>query len=151
MRTFYPAQRFGRAAQNCDAMSLYITFGKSMKTFLALCIILFVPLAYSAEIKRDLPIKNGDYQFQHKYAEHPHLKSIHFLVKIRGSHIAVSNAERSDVFPIGLIEEGTLMFHVGGQEWIISTSPNDIKAKEVGGCSDGPNVVDLIKKIYWTC
>jgi len=122
-----------------------------MKSFLALLMILFIPLAYSAEVKKVLPIKNGDYQFQHKFAEHPDMESIHFLVKIRGSHIAVLNVESSDVFPMGLIEEGTLMFHEGEQEWIISTSPNDINAKEVGGCSDGPTVVDLIKKIYWSC
>ena len=24
-------------------------------------------------------------------------------------------------------------------------------ATEVGGCSDGPEVVDLKKRIYWTC
>lgn len=122
-----------------------------MKSFLALLMILIIPLAYSTEVKKVLPIKNGDYQFQHKFAEHPDMESIHFLVKIRGNHIAVSNVESSDIFPIGLIEEGTLMFHEEEQEWIISTSANDIKAKEVGGCSDGPTVVDLIKKIYWSC
>jgi len=122
-----------------------------MKSFLALLLMLFVPLAYSAEVKKVLPIKNGDYQFQHKFAEHPDMESIHFLVRIRGNHIAVSNVENSDVFPKGLIEEGTLMFHEGDQEWIISTSPNDINANEVGGCTDGPTVVDLVKKIYWSC
>lgn len=119
---------------------------------LALLTILFIPIyAYSAESTNPLRIKNGEYIFQHKFAEHPHIDSIHFIVKIQGNHIVVSNIENSEVFPKGLIEEGTLMFHKKTQGWIISTSPKDINAKEVGGCSDGPTVVDLINKIYWSC
>lgn len=34
------------------------------------------------------------------------------------------------------------------QEWIISASLNDIDTNEVGRCSDGSTVVDLINKIY---
>ncbi|MDP2229612.1 hypothetical protein [Methylotenera sp.] len=37
------------------------------------------------------------------------------------------------------------------QEWIISASLNDIDTNEVGRCSNGSTVVDLINKIYWTC
>ena len=123
-----------------------------MKRFLVLLTILFIPLlAYAAELKIPLPIKSGEYIFQHKFAEHPDMESIHFRVKINGNHIVVSNVENSEVFPIGLIDEGTLMFHEKAQEWIISTSPEDINAEEVGGCSDGPTVVDLVHKIYWSC
>ena len=123
-----------------------------MKRFLVLITILLIPLwAYSVEIKKPLPIKNGEYIFKHKFAEHPAMDSTHFLVKIKGNHIVVTHVENSEVFPIGLIDEGTLMFHEKAQAWIISTSPKDINANEVGGCSDGPTVVDLINKIYWTC
>ena len=27
----------------------------------------------------------------------------------------------------------------------------DAGADEVGGCSDGPTVIDLVARIYWTC
>lgn len=29
--------------------------------------------------------------------------------------------------------------------------PSDADAPQVGGCSEGPDVVDLVRKIYWTC
>lgn len=36
-------------------------------------------------------------------------------------------------------------------QWVIVRSEADRHATEVGGCSDGPEVVDLQQKIYWTC
>lgn len=98
-----------------------------------------------------VPLKDGIYQFAHKFAEQPEIKSIHFVVTIKGQHIKVENKEKGDIFPLGLMEEGQLKWHKLTKQWIISTSASDINAKEVGGCSDGPTVVDLVNKIYWTC
>ena len=43
------------------------------------------------------------------------------------------------------------MWHPASKRWIIGEKPSDRSLQEVGGCSDGPEVVDLVRKIYWTC
>ena len=111
----------------------------------------FALTANSAEPKQHLPLKSGTYTFKHKFAEQSDAGSSPLVVKIKGKHIAVYNRESSAVFPKGLIEKGILMFHQKSQTWIISTSAEDINAEEVGGCSDGPTMVDLMNKIYWSC
>ncbi len=98
-----------------------------------------------------LPIRSGQYTFQHRFAEHPTVKSISFTAKINGTHIVLINKAKSDVFPKGVIAEGTLMWHAGSGQWIIGQEASDQLVKDVGGCSDGPEIIDLQKKIYWTC
>ena len=34
---------------------------------------------------------------------------------------------------------------------LILNFEEDKNAGYVGGCSDGPEVIDLAKKVYWTC
>ena len=99
------------------------------------------------------PLPSGDYVFVHKFAEaeHSNIPSIELDVQIRGRHIVLTNNDKTDVFPAGVVEEGTLMWHAASRQWIIGTKPTDIDAPDVGGCSDGPAVVDLERKIYWTC
>lgn len=98
-----------------------------------------------------LPIRSGLYVFQHQYAEQPTMSSITLLAKINGHHIVLINQSKSDVFPIGVIVDGTLAWHAQSQQWIVIQTQGERSAKDVGGCSDGPEVIDLIKKIYWTC
>jgi hypothetical protein len=107
--------------------------------------------AVAAEQK--MPLKDGEYIFEHKYAEaeQHNIKSISLIVTIREYHIVVTNKDRFEVFPKGVIEEGTLMWHSKSGQWIIGTSPSDKDADEAGGCTDGPMVIDLEKRIYWTC
>ncbi len=97
------------------------------------------------------PLPNGDYVFTHRFAEHPDIPSIKMAVQIRGRHVTVINNDRTDVFPAGLIEEGELMWHASSLQWIIGTNPSDAEAPDVGGCSDGPSVIDLQRRVYWTC
>ena len=61
------------------------------------------------------------------------------------------NETESSFMPLGLIDEGALGFHKRSNQWIIVRSKTDLEANEVGGCSDGPTVVDLKNKIYWSC
>jgi hypothetical protein len=96
-------------------------------------------------------LPSGDYVFVHKFAEHPDIPSIKLDVQIRGRHIVLTNNDRTDVFPAGVIEEGMLMWHAASGQWIIGTQPGAVDATEVGGCSDGPQVIDLERRIYWTC
>ncbi|MBO6621342.1 MAG: hypothetical protein JJ892_02055 [Balneola sp.] len=107
-------------------------------------------LCYSCTVQ--LPISNGTYLFQHKFAEHPNTSSdIRFEVIIDNPKIVVRNNEESKTWPRGIIEEGELFFQEASQKWIIIQSDKDKNALEVGGCTDGPTVVDLVNKIYWTC
>jgi len=102
---------------------------------------------------KQIPLKDGEYTFEHKYAEaeQHQIKSITLIVKIVGKHIMVINNDHDDVFPMGVLEEGTLMWHSESSQWIIGQNPSDANAPEVGGCSGGPTVIDLEKRIYWTC
>jgi hypothetical protein len=99
------------------------------------------------------PLASGEYVFVHKFAEaeQSNIPSIKLDVQIRGRHIVLTNNNESSAFPAGVIAEGTLMWHAGSGQWIIGTEPADAEAPEVGGCSDGPEVVDLERKVYWTC
>lgn len=121
-----------------------------MKAFAIAILFLFTATSVKAV---ELPIADGDYIFTHKYAEaeQSSIKSINLLVKISGHHIVVINSDRFEVFPEGVLEEGILMWHTKSQQWIIGSSPSDKEVLDVGGCSDGPTVVDLEKRIYWTC
>jgi len=99
------------------------------------------------------PLPSGDYVFVHKFAEaeQSNIPSIKLDVQIRGRHIVLTNNDKTDVFPAGVVEQGTLMWHAASGQWIIGTKPTDVDAAEVGGCSAGPAVVDLERRIYWTC
>lgn len=98
-----------------------------------------------------LPIRSGLYIFQHRYAEQPTMPSITLLAKINGHHIVLINQSQSDVFPMGVIVDGALAWHAQSKQWIVIQTKSDRSAKDVGGCSEGPDVIDLINKIYWTC
>ena len=98
-----------------------------------------------------VPLASGQYTFQHRYAEHPTMPSMRVTVTIRGTHITVTNPVAADPFPAGDIAEGQLMWHGASAQWIISEDDADRLVQDVGGCSDGPEVVDLEEKIYWTC
>jgi hypothetical protein len=98
-----------------------------------------------------IPLASGQYQFQHRFAEHPTLPSIRVDVAIDGDRIVVSNAVAADPFPSGVLAEGQLVWHPGSKQWIIADEASDRDAFDVGGCSDGPEVVDLENRIYWTC
>ena len=102
-------------------------------------------------VAKDVPISNGQYVFIHRFSEHPNMPSIKLNVKIEGKYIELVNMDDDSLFPFGVIASGELFWHTASGKWIIVTSPEDKEAKEVGGCSDGPEVVDLEKKIYWTC
>jgi hypothetical protein len=99
-----------------------------------------------------LPINSGKYELGLRFAEHPTIISTtKFVATIDGYHITVKNEGRTDVYPAGVIEEGTLMWHAPSQQWIIGQTDADRLAKDVGGCSGGPPVVDLVTFEYWDC
>ena len=121
-----------------------------MKFLAPLLLVLAISAAQASPAKQ-LPIGDGSYVFTHKDAEFENMVIGPVTVKIKGHHITVISHNPSDVFGQGIIDEGTLMWHNGSKEWIIGEHDADRFAKEVGGCSGGPTVVDLRKKIYWSC
>ena len=103
------------------------------------------------ESEPQLPLPSGQYVFQHRFAEHPEISSIRLDVTIKDAHITVINPTASDPFPAGVLSEGMLIWHAPSKQWIIGQQASDRLARDVGGCSDGPEVVDLENKTYWTC
>jgi len=91
------------------------------------------------------PLADGFYVFQQRYAEHPHMPGILLDTEIKQGKIYLTNNDRAGVFPLGLIDEGELYWHPRSGQWIIVNSAQDKSATEVGGCSDGPVMVDLKK------
>lgn len=49
-----------------------------------------------------------------------------------------------------ILDRGIILKHKSGQ-WIIGHSVKDKNAKEVGGCSEGPGVIDFKGKTFWLC
>lgn len=50
-----------------------------------------------------------------------------------------------------ILDQGIIIKHQPTGKWIIGHSPADRHAKEIGGCSDGPTVIDFKNKKWWTC
>ena len=96
-------------------------------------------------------ISDGEYVFKHRFAEHPNMDSIDLNVAIHNTLISVHNESVDSIFPLGLIDAGELFWHSQTQQWIIVNDEQDRQASDVGGCSGGPGVVDLVAQEYWTC
>ena len=50
-----------------------------------------------------------------------------------------------------ILDEGIIMKHKNSGKWIIGHHPKDIYAKEIGGCSEGPSIIDFKHKIWRSC
>ncbi|MBL7763841.1 MAG: hypothetical protein JNL23_10490 [Chitinophagaceae bacterium] len=50
-----------------------------------------------------------------------------------------------------IMDEGIIMKHKKTGKWIIGRKKEDINAKEIGGCSEGPSVIDFKNKKWWSC
>ena len=75
------------------------------------------------------------------------------MVEVKGDYVKIiyrGGTELSHTKPGDVIEEGLLLKHKSGV-WIISSNANDKELNEVGGCSDGPTVIDFKEKKWWTC
>ena len=118
-----------------------------MKSFLILSLIILTTSVSATEI----PLNDGTYKFTHRFAEHPTIPSITLDAKIEDGKITLVNPVTTDVFSEGVIDHGELYWHIPSNQWIVANSEKDKAAIEVGGCTDGPSVIDLEKMEYWTC
>ncbi|HXB45107.1 MAG TPA: hypothetical protein VNV85_13660 [Puia sp.] len=50
-----------------------------------------------------------------------------------------------------IIDQGMIMKHTKSGKWIIGHNARDKEAKQIGGCSGGPSVIDFKRKIFWSC
>jgi hypothetical protein len=119
-----------------------------MKTLLLACLFLFAFMSTKAQKPKD-----GTYTYSIAFAEWDG-KSLGATctVIIKGDSIKVVHngkgnltGEKGDILDAGII-----MKHKTGK-WIVGHSVTDKDAKEIGGCSDGPSVVDFKRKIFWSC
>lgn len=104
--------------------------------------------------QKALPYKNGTYTFDMIFTEfmtQPNKTTCTVIIK--GDHIRIE-MDGSGNLPGkkgDLITEGTLFKHERTGKWVIIKKEEDKTANEIGGCSDGPQVIDFEKKIFYTC
>lgn len=99
-----------------------------------------------------VPLAPGEYAFEQRFAEHPLMPGTGVVAVIAGDRIRIEDRRRSEERPDGsVLAEGTLAWHAPSRQWIIVTPATDPEASEVGGCTDGAEVVDFVAKTYWTC
>lgn len=116
------------------------------RTLTLLCLL---PLAVGA-VER-LPLRDGEYAFRHRSAKHQDLPAHPMVARISGTRIVLVNRKGSSVFPIGVVAEGELMWHDASKRWVLGRDPADHTAEVVGGCSVGPEAVDLRRRVYRLC
>lgn len=96
---------------------------------------------------------DGRYTYEVVYAEwDKRAKGQHVTVVIHGDSIRVIHAGGTLSGKKGeVIDSGIIMKHKPTGKWIIGRRPAAAHAKEVGGCSDGPAVIDFKKKQFHLC
>ena len=114
----------------------------------------FLFLFFCHEMQAQKP-KDGTYIYKTAFAEWGG-RSLGSLVTvvIKGNSIKVIANDKSNLSETkkgDIIEQGIIMKHKKTGKWIIGHKASDKFAKEVGGCSDGPTVIDFQNKKWWTC
>jgi hypothetical protein len=99
-----------------------------------------------------VPLASGTYRFQWKDAEFPNSSGFAVKVKIKGQRIRIVNEKTHGSAPIGVLEEGLLMWHAKSSQWIVGNDDSDKEAESAGGCdTSAPSVVDFKTRVIWTC
>lgn len=98
--------------------------------------------------------KSGSYTYSVAYAEWGG-KSLGSTctVKIKGDSIfIIHDGNKSMTGNKGdTLDHGIIMKHTKTGNWIIGRNAKDKDAKEIGGCSDGPSIIDFKRKKWWSC
>ncbi|UPK67427.1 hypothetical protein [Chitinophaga filiformis] len=113
-------------------------------------LLLFVIYACKSYAQRP---KNGTYTYQVAFAEYQGRSlGATVLVKIKGDSIyVIHNGNNLSGKKGEVIDCGIIMQHRKTGEWIIGHHSSDKLAPYVGGCSDGPRVIDFVHKKFWLC
>jgi len=97
------------------------------------------------------PIATGSYRFELRDPEFPDQAPIETRATVLLDEVVFITVGNSSRFPAGTRFEGKLAWNAANEKWVLASSPADANAKDVGACSDGPEVVDLEHFVYWVC
>ncbi|HEX6915308.1 MAG TPA: hypothetical protein VF145_08705 [Chitinophagaceae bacterium] len=121
----------------------------NMKIILTVCLVLFACTVTVAQKPAD-----GIYTYAMAFAEWQG-KSLGATctVIVKGDSIKVIHNGNSNLTGKegDILDEGIIMKHAKTGKWIIGHSEKDKDAKEFGGCSDGPAVIDFKRRKFWSC
>jgi hypothetical protein len=117
----------------------------------ALSLSALLALAACSSLDPEPPIPSGQYEFLHRFVEHPTIPSVKLVAVIKGRSVVLANHSLSSALPLGVVARGQLMWHSKSRSWVIGQKPEDGSAPEVGGCTGGPEVIDLQARVYWSC
>lgn len=120
-----------------------------MKLIITTCLLLFVYSITPAQKPKD-----GTYTYSIAFAEWQGKSSgATCTVIIKGDSIKVIHNGNRNLTgnKEDIIDEGIIMKHTKTGKWIIGRSSKDKDAKEIGGCAEGPSVIDFKHKKYWSC
>lgn len=99
---------------------------------------------------------NGTYTYEIAFAEWEG-KSLgdEIIVVLEDGHVSLIISENSNAIWMGaqpgdVWEEGTVRKHKSGV-WIISNDKSDVDLGEIGGCTDGPIIIDFEKRTIEMC
>lgn len=98
--------------------------------------------------------KDGTYTYTIAYAEwQGKSNGATCTVVIKGDSIKIIHDGKSNLTGKkgDIIDKGILMKHTKTGKWIVGHDAKDKEAKEIGGCSDGPSIIDFKKKRFWLC
>ncbi|MBN2729608.1 MAG: hypothetical protein JXR53_10325 [Bacteroidales bacterium] len=97
---------------------------------------------------------DGQYRFDIAFAEwRGESMGEKVTIVIKGDSIKVVYEGDGQICEKGkreILDEGVIMKHKSG-DWIIGKDPSDVNLDEVGGCTDGPAVIDFKNKKFWMC
>jgi hypothetical protein len=120
-----------------------------MKTLLYLFLSLCASIITAAQKPKD-----GTYTYSIAFAEWGG-KSLGAtcIVKVKGDSIKVIDDGKGNLTGNkgDIIDEGIIIKHTKTGKWIIGHSKKDKDAKRIGGCSDGPSIIDFKNKKFWSC
>jgi hypothetical protein len=96
--------------------------------------------------------KNGIYSYKIAWEEFQG-KSLGSTctVRINGDSITIINDGSITGEKGGILDQGLIMKHKKTGKWIIAHKAKDIYAKEIGGCSEGPAVIDFKLRVFYSC
>jgi hypothetical protein len=120
-----------------------------IKKIILLCIILSASIVSFAQKPKD-----GTYTYSIAFSEWGG-KSLGTTctVIIKGDSIKIIHNGKAGLTgkKDDVLEQGIIMKHIRTGKWIIGHSVKDKEAKEIGGCSEGPSIIDFKGKKYWVC
>ena len=95
--------------------------------------------------------KNGTYIYSVAFVEsNGKITRNAFRVIIKDNEIKIVNNGILSGEKEEIIEQGIILKHKSG-EWIIAHNESDVNLEEIGGCTNGPIIIDFKKKIVWFC